>query len=121
MEANKMVKIQKSENNNYPEPSEKIQKTKARLQAKLNEQDAKITPSALKRILASIHDRIARLATERVVVRKQISLFDNNATSANTSLKVSNFAKELHKQNSGLYSHLKNVAPSLKQHIISES
>jgi predicted phosphohydrolase len=114
-----MTKIEQSSNKNYPKPSEKIERAKDRLKEKLNELDQKITPSALKRIVASIHDRIARLALERVVVKKKITLFDNNETSANTSKKISEFAKELKRINNNLYAHLNEVPDTLKKHIIS--
>jgi ABC-type Zn uptake system ZnuABC Zn-binding protein ZnuA len=114
-----MRKIEQSGTKNYPKPSEKIEKAKGRLIEKLNDLDQKITPSALKRIVASIHDRIARLALERVVVKKKITLFDNNETSAGTSKKISEFAKELKRSNNILYAHLNEVPATLKKHIIS--
>lgn len=78
------------------EESPRTQKMRAKLKKKLALTDQKITPQALKKTSAAIHQWIARHAGNRAVLKtKAISLFDANQNAAKLSQRVSELAAQL--------------------------
>lgn len=69
--------------------SAKTRKQRARLQKKLERQQKKVTPEALKQKIVEMHKWIAKHAEHRVVLRaKSIALFDENRNAVAASQKV---------------------------------
>lgn len=101
-----------------PEESERITKTREKLEKRLKQQDESVTEGNLNKKVEQIHEQIARQASERVFVRKEsLSLFDNNKTSAKSSTRVASYAKKILSSDAFTQS-LKTVEKSLKDRII---
>jgi hypothetical protein len=78
------------------EESEKTKKARDKLKKILEKLEKEITQDGLNKKIFEIHDRISRLAPERVVLkRKSISLFDNNQNAAKVSEKVASIFQAL--------------------------
>ncbi len=77
------------------EESPKTKKARRKLKERLSEIEKTVTPEALQEKAQEVHRRIARHASDRVSVEKEISLFDRNQNSAKPSRAVSKLAEEL--------------------------
>jgi len=114
------------ENNKLPtynqkplaEESEKITKTREKLEKRLKQQDESVTEENLNKKITQIHEQIARKADQRVFVRKgSLSLFDNNTNPAKSSSRVDSYAQKI-MNTKAFTSSLKTVEKSLKDRII---
>ena len=77
------------------EESAKTKKARRKLKERLDEVEKKMTPEALEQKSQEVQRRIARHASDRVPVQKEISLFDKNRNSARSSRAVEKLAQEL--------------------------
>lgn len=75
--------------------STKTKKARKKLQERLDGLEKKMTPQALERKTQEISRWIARHASDRVSVKKDISLFDKNQNPAKASKGISKIADEL--------------------------
>ncbi len=101
-----------------PEESERITKTRVKLERRLKKQDEGVTKENLDQKVTQIHEQIARNAELRVFVRKvSLALFDNNQTPAKSSTRVASYAKKILSSDTFTQS-LKTVEKSLKDRII---
>jgi hypothetical protein len=80
------------------EESAKTKKARAKLKEKLDATDKKVTPQALEKKSQEISKWIERHAHDRVVVKKDISLFDQNQNSAKMSRNIEKVAEEIKKK-----------------------
>jgi len=80
------------------EESQKTKKARKKLQEKLDFVEKKMTPQAIERKSQEISRWIARHASDRVSVKKDISLFDKNQNPAQPSKNISKIAEELSKE-----------------------
>lgn len=80
------------------EESAKTKKARAKLKEKLDATDKKVTPQALEKKSQEISKWIERHAHDRVVVKKDISLFDQNQNSAKMSRNTEKVAEEIKKK-----------------------
>ncbi|NGX32925.1 MAG: hypothetical protein K1060chlam4_00982 [Candidatus Anoxychlamydiales bacterium] len=101
-----------------PEESEKISKTRVKLERRLKKQDEGVTKENLDQKVTEIHNQIARQSEGRVYVKKtSLSLFDNNQTPAKSSTRVDSYANKILSSDTFTQS-LKTVEKSLKDRII---
>ena len=80
------------------EESAKTKKARAKLKEKLDATDKRITPEALEKKSQEISQWIERHSNDRLPVKKDISLFDQNQNSAKMSRNTEKMAEELKKQ-----------------------
>lgn len=80
------------------EESSKTKKARAKLKEKLDATDKKLTPQALQKKSQEISKWIERHANDRVAVKKDISLFDQNKNPAEMSRNIAKIAEELKSQ-----------------------
>lgn len=89
---------------NFAEESLKTRKAREKLRKELEEHQKQITPQALEKKVLEIHRWIARHASNRVVLKnKTISLFDGNQNAAKLSVRISQVAEQLQKEQ-GIFS-----------------
>lgn len=94
------------------EESYKTRKAREKLRKMLEEHQSKITPQALEEKTIEIQRRIARHASNRVVLRnKSISLFDENQNAAQLSQKIAVLAEQMKKD---IQVHNANIEPISK-------
>ncbi len=99
--------------------SEKIKKAREKLKRRLSNFEKHITPDNLKKKIIEIHDRIARHAPDRVVLKnKNISLFDNNQNAADLSNKVNLVAIRVRQESKIFMQSVTDLSEGLKKHII---
>jgi hypothetical protein len=77
------------------EESEKTKKARAKLEERLRTQEKHVTKAALFTKSQEIKNWIDRHASEREVVDKDISLFDQNRNSAKESRNIAKLQQEL--------------------------
>lgn len=77
------------------EESPKTKKARRKLQQKLEKVEKKVTPQAVEEKTHEISQWIARHASDRIAVKKDISLFDKNRNPAQPSKSVSKMAKDI--------------------------
>jgi hypothetical protein len=77
------------------EESSKTKKARRKLKERLVELEKSVTPEALEKKSQEVHRRIARHASDRVSVEKDISLFDGNQNPAKPSRAIAKLAEEL--------------------------
>lgn len=77
------------------EESEKTRKARAKLKEKLERTEKKIGGEGLEKKSQEIAEWIERHSHERVAVKKDISLFDQNQNSAKMSRSVEKIAEEI--------------------------
>ena len=77
------------------EESEKTKRAREKLKQKIDRTDKKITEKALKETSQEIAGWIERHSTDRILVEKDISLFDQNRNSAKMSRSIEKLAEEL--------------------------
>lgn len=77
------------------EESHKTKKARKKLKERLDEIEKKVTPEALEEKSQEVQRRIARHASDRLPVQKDISLFDKNQNAAPPSKAVEKIAEEL--------------------------
>jgi hypothetical protein len=76
--------------------SQKTQKAREKLKKKLQDNDKKITPQALKKKSVEIHHWINRHAKHRIILKsKSISLFDENQNTARISQRIRTLVDQL--------------------------
>jgi len=75
--------------------SAKTRKARKKLQDRIDSLEKKMSPQALERKTQEISRWIARHASDRVTVKKDISLFDKNQNPAPPSKGISKIAEEL--------------------------
>jgi hypothetical protein len=75
--------------------SEKTKKARAKLKEKLDKTDKKLTQEALLKKSHEIAGWIERHSSDRVSVKKEISLFDQNRNSAKMSPAIEKMVEEL--------------------------
>ncbi len=75
--------------------SEKTKKARAKLKEKLDKTDKKLTQEALLKKSQEIAGWIERHSSDRVSVKKEISLFDQNRNSAKMSPAIEKMVEEL--------------------------
>ena len=73
----------------------KTKRARDKLRRQLEEQDLLITDQALAETVDKIHKWISANATQRVAIKKDIRLFDQNQNAANLSKKVQVFAHKI--------------------------
>lgn len=73
----------------------KLKKAKAKLKQQMDTFDRKAGPDDLKRTKEEIAGWIERHSHERVVIKKDLSLFDQNRNSAKISKAIEKMAKDL--------------------------
>lgn len=91
------------------EESQKTKKARKKLRDRMDNLEKKVTPQALKRKSEEISRWIERHAAGRVVVKKDIPLFDKNANPAKPSRGIEKIAEEL-----AIADGLKKVSPPHK-------
>ena len=80
------------------EESEKTKKARAKLKEKLDRAEKKVKGEGLEKKSQEIAEWIERHSHDRVVVKKDISLFDQNRNSAKMSRSLEKMAEELAEQ-----------------------
>ncbi len=94
-----MAKLRKKEiNRGIVEESEQTKRARQKLQKRMALMEKKTTPEALKDKTVAIERWIDRRTPERVVVKKDLPLFDKNTNSAKPSKGISKMQDALSKK-----------------------
>ena len=77
------------------ELSDKTEKLRKKLEKHFEGIEARVTEQALKQKVIEIHRHIERKASDRVLTKKTIALFDENQNAANYSQRVAKIVDRL--------------------------